>query len=115
MQVIGSVSTLLAKEYGTVWTGSQAKNVVSAIAFAGTVVGQLSFGFIADRWSRTNALLISTIILFVFTALAAGSYYKGEAVGMFGMLAAWRFFVRFPTIEKTNKQLTMTGWNRYWR
>lgn len=29
----------------------------------------------------------------VFTALAAGSYYKGEAVGMFNMLAAWRFFV----------------------
>lgn len=29
----------------------------------------------------------------VFTALAAGSYYRGDAVGMFNILAAWRFFV----------------------
>lgn len=57
------------------------------------VVGQLVFGYTADRWSRTNSLLISTIILIVFTALAAGSYYHGDTIGMFNILAAWRFFV----------------------
>jgi len=91
--VIGSVGTVLSREYGETWTQSQAKNVVSAIAFAGTVIGQLVFGVLSDRWSRTNSLLVSTVILIVFTALAAGSYYHGDPVGMFSMLAAWRFFV----------------------
>ena len=56
-------------------------------------MGQLLFGYLADNWSRKNSLLVSTVILIVFTALAAGSYYKGQPVGMFNMLAAWRFFV----------------------
>lgn len=38
--------------------------------------------------------MVSTIILFVFTALAAGSYgIKGDVVSMFSFLTAWRFFV----------------------
>ncbi|KAI0408382.1 MFS general substrate transporter [Xylaria palmicola] len=91
--VIGSVITVLTYEYRTVYTESHAAKVVSAIAFAGTVVGQLVFGYTADRWSRTGSLLVSTVILIVFTALAAGSYYHGDPVGMFNILAAWRFFV----------------------
>lgn len=92
--MIGSVTTVLALQYGDLYKNSNAKKYVGDIAFAGTVVGQLAFGWLADHWSRTNSLLVSTIILVVFTALAAGSYYRGEAVGMFNMLAAWRFFVR---------------------
>lgn len=92
-QVIGSVGTILALQYGTLWTKSHAKSVVSAIVFAGTVLGQLFFGVLADRWSRTNSLIVSTVILVVFTALATGSYYKGSVAGMFNILAAWRFFV----------------------
>ncbi|KAF9873896.1 MFS phospholipid transporter git1 [Colletotrichum karsti] len=91
--VIGSVTTVLALQYGDLYKNSNAKKYVGDIAFAGTVVGQLAFGWLADHWSRTNSLLVSTIILVVFTALAAGSYYRGEAVGMFNILAAWRFFV----------------------
>jgi hypothetical protein len=37
--------------------------------------------------------MVSTVILIIFTALAAGSYWHGQAVGMFNMLTAWRFFV----------------------
>lgn len=51
------------------------------------------FGWLSDHWSRRNSLLVSTIILIVFTALATGSYWYGDAVGMFNMLTAWRFFV----------------------
>ncbi|KAI3400344.1 hypothetical protein diail_3361 [Diaporthe ilicicola] len=91
--VIGSVTTVLALQYGDLYKNSTAKQYVSDIAFAGTVVGQLAFGWLADHWSRTNSLLVSTIILVVFTALAAASYYRGETVGMFNILAAWRFFV----------------------
>lgn len=91
--VIGSVNTVLKLEYKEVYTDSNASKYVSDIAFVGTVVGQLFFGFLADRWSRSNSLLVSTVILIVFTALATGSYYHGDAVGMFNMLTAWRFFV----------------------
>ncbi|KAF4825461.1 Glycerophosphodiester transporter GIT2 [Colletotrichum siamense] len=91
--VIGSVTTILALQYGDLYKNSNAKKYVGDIAFAGTVVGQLAFGWLADHWSRTNSLLVSTIILVVFTALAAGSYYKGDDIGMFNILAAWRFFV----------------------
>ncbi|KAJ3167947.1 hypothetical protein HDU88_001894 [Geranomyces variabilis] len=90
---IGSVSTVLKRQYGSLYSDSAAIKNVSSVAFAGTVVGQLSFGLLADHWSRTNALIISTVILVVFSALATGSYYKGDPVGMFQMLTAWRFFV----------------------
>ncbi|KAK4677013.1 glycerophosphoinositol permease [Podospora pseudoanserina] len=91
--VIGSVITVLAIQYGPLWSTSTAKSYLSAIAFAGTVVGQLLFGYLSDKWSRTNSLLLSTLILILFTALSTGSYYKGDAVGMFNVLTAWRFFV----------------------
>ncbi|KAK5991549.1 Glycerophosphodiester transporter GIT2 [Cladobotryum mycophilum] len=91
--VIGSVNTVLKLQYGTVYTSSPASKYVADIAFAGTVVGQLVFGYLSDNWSRSNSLLVSTIILIVFTALATGSYFHGEPVGMFNMLTAWRFFV----------------------
>jgi MFS family permease len=93
LQVIGSVNTVLKAQYGDIYTLSTAARNVSSIAFAGTVVGQLIFGYLSDRWSRSNALLLSTVILVLFTALATGSYFKGEAAGMFAMLTAWRFFV----------------------
>ncbi|KAG6063120.1 hypothetical protein E4U32_001632 [Claviceps aff. humidiphila group G2b] len=91
--VIGSVNTILKLQYKSVYKNSNAAKYVADVAFAGTVVGQLLFGFTCDHWSRMNTLMVSTGILIVFTALAAGSYYKGEPVGMFNMLAAWRFFV----------------------
>ncbi|KAK4176810.1 putative transporter [Triangularia setosa] len=71
-KVIGSVITVLAIQYGPLWVSSTAKSYLSAIAFAGTVVGQLLFGYLSDN---------------------TGSYYKGDAVGMFNVLTAWRFFV----------------------
>ncbi|KAJ3120578.1 hypothetical protein HK100_012737 [Physocladia obscura] len=91
--VIGSVTTVLSLQYGSTWSTSNAKHYVGDIAFVGTVVGQLVFGYLSDHWSRTNSLLISTIILIIFTALATGSYFNGDPVGMFNMLAVWRFFV----------------------
>lgn len=107
---------MLIYEYGTKYTKSTAKKYVSDIAFAGTVVGQLLFGWLADHWSRTNSLLVSTVILIVFTALATGSYFKGEDVGMFNMLTAWRFFVSHAWHTQTRRRLTVrTGRNRHRR
>lgn len=45
-QVIGSVGTIFARQYGDVYNNSNASHFVSSIAFAGTVVGQLAFGYL---------------------------------------------------------------------
>lgn len=91
--VIGSVNTMLKTLYTTEYTGSSAQRNVSSIAFAGTVVGQLAFGYLSDHWSRSNALLLSTVILIVFAALGAGSYGGGTVNGIFAALTAYRFLL----------------------
>lgn len=54
----------------------------------------LIFGYTSDHWSRKWSLMISTIILFVFAALCAGSYgYHDSTYGMFAALTAYRFFI----------------------
>jgi MFS family permease len=85
---------MLGKIYGAEYTKSAAKQNVSSIAFAGTVVGMLIFGYTSDKWSRKNSLLVSTIILFVFASLATGSWgANGSNTGMFAALTAYRFFL----------------------
>jgi MFS family permease len=80
--------------YGSEYTNSPAKSNVASISFVGTVVGQLVFGYTSDKWSRRNSLLVSTIILFVFTALCAGAYGAGGNIeGLFAALTAYRFFL----------------------
>jgi MFS family permease len=83
---------MLSTIYGPAYTNSSAKKNVSSITFAGTVAGTLVFGYLSDKWSRKNALLLSTIILIVFAALGAASYgYHGNLQGMFAALTAYRF------------------------
>ncbi|KAJ6072954.1 hypothetical protein N7467_011039 [Penicillium canescens] len=93
-QIIGPVGTMLGKLYGDAYTNSTAAQNVSSIVFAGTVVGMLGFGYTSDHWSRKWSLMISTIILFIFAALGAGSYGAGGNIGgMFAALTAYRFFL----------------------
>jgi MFS family permease len=85
---------MLGVIYGKAYTNAPARKNISAITFAGTVLGQLIFGYTSDKWSRKNSLLLSTVILIVFAALAAGSYgYHGSLQGMFAALTAYRFLV----------------------
>ncbi|KXT12803.1 hypothetical protein AC579_1822 [Pseudocercospora musae] len=92
--VIGPVNTCLKTIYGDAYTGSSAQQNVTSIAFAGTVVGQLAFGYTSDHYSRKWSLLVSTIILFIFAALGAGSYGAGgTAGGLFAALTAYRFLL----------------------
>ncbi|KJX95924.1 MFS phospholipid transporter Git1 like protein [Zymoseptoria brevis] len=92
--VIGPVNTCLSTLYGDQYTASAAQQNVSSIAFAGTVIGQLTFGYTSDHYSRKWSLLVSTIILFVFAALSAGSYGAGgSTMGLFAALTAYRFLL----------------------
>lgn len=92
--VIGSVNTMLKNIYGDEYTKSDAQSNVASIAFVGTIVGQLGFGYLSDHWSRKHSLLVSTLIIIVFAALGAGSYGAGGSVqGMFAALTAYRFLL----------------------
>lgn len=93
-RVIGQVNTMLSSIYGDAYTASPAQSNVASIAFAGTVVGQLFFGWTSDHFSRKDSLLASTIILIVFAALGAGSYgAHGSVGGLFAALSAYRFLL----------------------
>lgn len=91
---IGSVNTMLQILYPKVYSDSPAQSNVSSIAFAGTVLGQLAFGWWADHHSRKTGILVSTYTLIVFTILCAGSWGAGGSTyGMLAALTAYRFFI----------------------
>ncbi|KGK37271.1 hypothetical protein JL09_g3596 [Pichia kudriavzevii] len=99
---IGTVGTCLSTIYGAQYSHSNAIKNVAAIAFAGTVVGQLTFGVFSDHISRKLGMLVSSGGLIVFSILTAGSWgvgteakYGGNAGGLFAALTAWRFFLGF--------------------
>lgn len=60
---IGTVSTCLKSIYGDAYSKSNAISNVSSIAFAGTVVGQLVFGYISDNIARKGGMLSANIML----------------------------------------------------
>ena len=85
---------MLAQLYPTQYATSPARSNVSSITFAGTVVGQLFFGWYSDHFSRKWALLISTFILILFAILGTASYGAGGSIdGLFAALTAYRFFL----------------------
>lgn len=91
---VGTVNTILTQLYGDRYTGSPAASNIASIAFAGTVVGQLVFGYVADYHSRTIGMIISTVILIIFTILSAGAWGAGGSIeGMFAALTAYRMFL----------------------
>ncbi|PGH35558.1 hypothetical protein GX50_01539 [[Emmonsia] crescens] len=92
--IIGSVNTILRILYPISYTNSAAVKNVPSITFAGTVLGQLLFGYLSDHYSRKWALMASTVILIIFAALCAGSYgANGNPYGLFTALTAYRFFL----------------------
>ncbi|CDK24473.1 unnamed protein product [Kuraishia capsulata CBS 1993] len=91
---ISTASTCLSLLYGAEYKKSRAINNVSSIAFAGTVLGQLTFGVLSDYMSRKTGMLISSAILIVFAILCSGSWGAGgSAGGLFAALTAYRFFL----------------------
>lgn len=91
---IGPANQVLSLIYKDAYTKSSAQSNVSSIAFAGTVIGQLFFGYTSDRFSRKWSLLISTVILIVFAILGAGAWgANGTPANLFAALTAYRFLL----------------------
>ncbi|PGH14251.1 hypothetical protein AJ80_05991 [Polytolypa hystricis UAMH7299] len=92
--IIGSVNTILRILYPTSYKSSAAVKNVPSIAFAGTVVGQLLFGYLSDHYSRKWSLMASTMLLVIFAALCAGAYGAGGSqYALFTALTIHRFFL----------------------
>lgn len=92
---IGTVSTCLSILYEDEYTKSRAISNISSIAFAGTVIGQLSFGYISDHFARKGGMLLANVLLILFTILCAAASWgaHGSVYGMFAALTAFRFFL----------------------
>ncbi|KAH3673234.1 hypothetical protein WICPIJ_009877 [Wickerhamomyces pijperi] len=91
---IGIASTCLSALYPKEYKHSHAIKNVSSIAFVGIVVGQLSFGYISDYYSRKAAMLWGTSLLVLFTILCSGAWgAHGSVGGMLAAITAYRFFM----------------------
>ncbi|WVQ80539.1 hypothetical protein IAT38_002644 [Cryptococcus sp. DSM 104549] len=91
---IGPASSIIK---GYLYTQTFTDNPVNgrllpAIAFAGIIVGQLTFGWISDKIGRKFGMLLCNTIVFIFSALQAASKGPGDQ-GTINALLAYRFFV----------------------
>ncbi|KAL7421317.1 glycerophosphoinositol permease [Cryptotrichosporon argae] len=67
-------------------------SLLSSMAFAGIVIGQLGFGYVSDKTGRKLGMLICTAIVFVFSILSACSAGSNPQV-LINCLIAFRFFL----------------------
>jgi MFS family permease len=93
--VIGQVTTLLGKVYGADALAHNNFGVtLRSVAFAGTIVGMLSFGYLSDKIGRKFGMMSATLIVALFSALSACSAgAHGSVDGLLAMLTACRFLL----------------------
>jgi MFS family permease len=82
---------VLTRIYGTDVKTTYHSNI-SALAFAGTIVGMLGFGYISDKIGRKTGMMSATAIVAFFSLLSAASAGRGVG-GLFAMLTVCRFFL----------------------
>ncbi|KAF9447938.1 MFS Git1p-related glycerophosphoinositol and glycerophosphocholine permease [Macrolepiota fuliginosa MF-IS2] len=93
--IISSVNTLLTRIYDS--DRIEAHNygtTVRSVAFAGTVVGMIIFGWLSDKMGRKSGMMSATIIVALFSGLSSASKgAHGSLGGMLSMLSAMRFLL----------------------
>jgi len=99
MQVIESVNTMPSIIYKKEYTESSARRNVSSITVAENVVGILIFGWTSDHCSWKWSLVISTLLVLLFSVLGTGSYGAGgSAFGHFEALTVWKFLLGMVSV-----------------
>ncbi|KAH8118254.1 MFS Git1p-related glycerophosphoinositol and glycerophosphocholine permease [Phellopilus nigrolimitatus] len=90
----GVIGQVLKRVYGTEVTDDNYSTTVSSLAFAGTVVGMLTFGYISDKFGRKFGMMTATVIVMIFSGLSAASSGAHHSLkGMLAMLSACRFLL----------------------
>ncbi|KAF3991943.1 hypothetical protein FT663_02502 [Candidozyma haemuli var. vulneris] len=120
---IATVNICLTRIYGDTYAESESMSNVTAIAFAGIVLGQLSFGYISDHIARKGGMMAANIILVFFTICCAAATWGVTPEGMFVALTVFRFFLgvgigaEYPTASviasEFANQLPVGHRNRY--
>ena len=88
------MNTILGKIYPDTYPDSSYSKNITSIVFAGTVLGQLLFGVLSDKFGRKFGMVSATIIVVVFSILSAAAYGAGGSTGgMLAALAAYRFLL----------------------
>ncbi|EMG46336.1 Glycerophosphoinositol permease, putative, partial [Candida maltosa Xu316] len=90
---ISTVLSCLKQIYGDEFTKSNAINNIGSIGFVGTVVGQLSFGYISDNFNRKTGMLAANIMLIFFTLMCSVGSWGVTTQGFFACFTVWRFFL----------------------
>ncbi|BGP57677.1 glycerophosphoinositol permease [Rhodotorula sphaerocarpa] len=89
--VAGSVNTILSRIYPNEYGKNHYSTLFSGMAYLGTIIGQLSFGYFVDRYGRKWGMLAASTIMIIGSALCAGAYgYHGSVQGMFTALIVYR-------------------------
>ncbi|THH12609.1 hypothetical protein EW146_g7533 [Bondarzewia mesenterica] len=90
-----SVNTLLTRIYGKeAVSAHNYSKTLSSVAFAGTVVGMLVFGYVSDKVGRKFGMMLATGIVALFSGLSAASSGAHHSFGgMLAMLSACRFLL----------------------
>ncbi|KZV92435.1 MFS general substrate transporter [Exidia glandulosa HHB12029] len=92
--IIGSVNTILGRLYPVELAERNYSRTLSSLAFAGTIVGMLTFGFLSDRFGRKFGMMTATGIVALFSLLSGLSGgANGSITGMLACLSAFRFLL----------------------
>ncbi|GAA5921016.1 hypothetical protein JCM3775_004050 [Rhodotorula graminis] len=88
----GTVNTLLARIYPDEYGKNHYSELFSGMAYLGTIIGMLFFGYFVDRYGRKYGMLASSCLMILGSALCAGAYGAGGSTqGMFAALIVYRF------------------------
>jgi PHS family inorganic phosphate transporter-like MFS transporter len=67
--------------------------LVKASGQVGTLIGQLFFGYLADRYGRKRMYGIELMIIMVGTIGSAFSANMAKGLSVYAVLGIWRFFM----------------------
>jgi len=88
----GTVNTILGRIYPEEYGKNHYSELFSGMAYLGTILGMLFFGYFVDRYGRKYGMLTSSCIMIVGSALCASAKGAGGSIsGMFAALIVYRF------------------------
>lgn len=90
LAVINAVRPELEACYGKF--SDQTNGLITSASHAGSIVGQLSFGYIADRTGRRNAFIVTALLMGV-SALGAATAFPIGGLDVPQVMIIWRFLL----------------------